>query len=69
MSDHLPRSGRAGLDPGLCGACRHSQVIETRRGSVFRLCRRSLTDPAFPRYPQLPVLRCAGFEPAVVEGA
>jgi hypothetical protein len=49
--------------PGLCGACRHSRVIETARGSTFRLCERSTTDPRFPRYPSLPVLECAGFEP------
>jgi len=30
---------------------------------VFRLCERSATDPAYPRYPALPVLRCPGFEP------
>ena len=50
--------------PGLCGACRHSRVIATRRGATFRLCERSATDPRFPRYPALPVLDCAGFEPA-----
>ena len=32
------------------------------RGSRFVLCERSRTDPRFPRYPPLPVLRCAGFE-------
>jgi hypothetical protein len=55
---------RSGPDPGLCGSCRHSRLIETRTGSVFRLCERSVTDPAYPRYPALPVLRCAGFEPS-----
>jgi hypothetical protein len=49
--------------PGLCGACRHSRLIGTRSGSRFRLCERSRTDPAFRRYPPLPVVRCAGFEP------
>jgi hypothetical protein len=52
-----------GPQPGLCGACRHSRVIQTARGSTFRLCERSATDPRFPRYPNLPVLRCSGFEP------
>jgi hypothetical protein len=33
---------------------------------MFRLCERSVTDPIYPRYPALPVLRCAGFEPAEV---
>ncbi len=48
--------------PGLCGHCRHSRAIETRRGSIFRLCERSATDPRFPRYPALPVLHCRGYE-------
>jgi hypothetical protein len=30
---------------------------------VFWLCERSVTDPTYPRYPPLPVLRRAGFEP------
>jgi hypothetical protein len=48
--------------PGLCGTCRYSRRIVTARGSVFRLCERSVTDPRYPRYPALPVLQCAGFE-------
>jgi len=48
---------------GLCAACRHTRRIESARGSVFWLCRRSATDPAYPRYPALPVVRCAGFAP------
>ncbi len=52
-----------GPPPGLCGACRHSRVIQTARNSIFRLCERSTTDPHFPRYPNLPVLDCAGFKP------
>jgi hypothetical protein len=27
------------------------------------MCERSKTDPAYPKYPRLPVLECAGFEP------
>ena len=49
--------------PGLCGGCRHSRVIKAARGSTFRLCERSTTDPRFRRYPNLPVLECVGFEP------
>ena len=55
--------GRAGLPPGLCASCRHARRIETARGSRFWLCERSFDDPTFPRYPVLPVLRCAGFDP------
>lgn len=47
---------------GLCASCRHVQVIETPRGSTFYLCRLSAVNPDFPKYPRLPVLRCAGYE-------
>lgn len=47
---------------GLCNACVHQQLVPNRRGSVFSLCRRSKTDPAFPRYPRIPVRECGGFE-------
>jgi hypothetical protein len=49
---------------GLCSHCRHVQVIDSARGSSFYLCRLSLVNPAFAKYPRLPVLRCAGFEEA-----
>jgi hypothetical protein len=48
---------------GLCDSCRHQRLVPTTRGSVFSLCERSRTDPAYRRYPAIPVLRCAGFEP------
>ena len=48
---------------GLCGRCRHAQRVASAR-STFLRCARSDTDPAFPRYPRLPVLACAGFEEA-----
>lgn len=47
---------------GLCLECRFAQVVESERGSVFYLCQRSRTDPAFPKYPALPVVRCSGYE-------
>jgi hypothetical protein len=50
---------------GLCASCGHARRIVSGKGSVFWLCRRSETDPAFPRYPALPVLACTGYEPAV----
>jgi hypothetical protein len=46
---------------GLCAVCRHARTVENRRGSRFWLCAMSRTDPRFPRYPPLPVLRCAGY--------
>ncbi|HEV8441660.1 MAG TPA: hypothetical protein VGT40_26535 [Methylomirabilota bacterium] len=47
---------------GLCADCRHARRLVSGRGSVFWLCRRAEGDPAFPRYPRLPVLRCPGYE-------
>ena len=48
---------------GLCDSCAHQQVVRNTRGSVFSLCRRSRTDPAYPKYPPLPVRACPGHEP------
>jgi hypothetical protein len=47
---------------GLCVACAHQRVVRNTRGSVFSLCMRSKDDPAYPRYPRLPVLTCGGFQ-------
>lgn len=46
---------------GLCDTCRHAHPIESAKGSFFLLCDLSRTDPAFPKYPRLPVLACPGF--------
>jgi hypothetical protein len=48
---------------GLCDTCVHQQVVRNTRGSVFSLCLRSRSDPAYPKYPPLPVLACPGHEP------
>jgi hypothetical protein len=40
----------------------HQRIVTTTRGSGFSLCERSRTDKAYPRYPRLPVTRCAGYE-------
>ncbi len=47
---------------GLCDSCSHQRLVANTRGSTFSLCERSREDPAYPRYPRLPVLECAGFE-------
>ena len=54
----------APTNAGLCDSCRHQQLVHNTRGSTFSLCRRSRTDPAYPRYPRLPVCECAGYEPS-----
>jgi hypothetical protein len=48
---------------GLCASCRHARRITSARGSRFTLCERSRSDPAYPRYPRLPVAACPGHEP------
>lgn len=48
---------------GLCDSCVHQRLVPNTRGSEFSLCERSRTDPAYPRYPRLPVSACAGHEP------
>lgn len=50
---------------GLCLTCRWMHSVTNRRGSTFYRCGRADSDPAFPRYPPLPVLQCAGYEPAL----
>ena len=54
---------RDGAAAGLCADCRHARRIGNRRGSVFLLCDRAATDPRYRRYPPLPVVSCAGYEP------
>jgi hypothetical protein len=55
----------AGAPPpraGLCERCRHARCQRSARGALFWRCLRADHDPAFRRYPPLPVERCAGFE-------
>jgi hypothetical protein len=47
---------------GLCNSCRFQRVVSNTRGSRFSLCERSRHDHNYPRYPRLPVTRCAGHE-------
>jgi hypothetical protein len=58
-----PASGPS-ASAGLCDSCRHQQLVRNTRGSTFSLCRRSREDPAYPRYPRLPVVACPGYEAA-----
>jgi hypothetical protein len=52
---------------GLCDSCVHQRIVRNTRGSSFSLCERSRIDPAYPRYPRLPVTECAGHEPRAPE--
>jgi hypothetical protein len=72
LPDSAPRRGRldrSALDrlpvhPGLCASCVHLELQASKR-SVFARCGSSEADPRFPRYPRLPVVACAGFEPKI----
>lgn len=66
------RAHLAGSVPeaGLCAGCRNVRVVHSGKGSTFYLCELSKTDPAFPKYPRIPVLRCRGYlpDPAATAG-
>lgn len=51
----------ASVDAGLCATCSHSRQVESDRASTFYLCERSASDPSFPKYPRLPVVKCPGY--------
>lgn len=59
---------RLGAPAGLCATCRHAAVLSSR-SSTFLRCGMAEVDPAFPRYPRLPVLACRGYERVPEGGA
>lgn len=59
----------AAPEPGLCRNCAHARVLRSARGSAFRRCGLHDRDPSYPKYPRLPVLRCAGHAPEDTEAA
>lgn len=46
------------VDPGLCQRCARAKRVQTARGSSFWQCTHSQVDPAYPKYPRLPVTTC-----------
>ena len=46
---------------GLCATCEFRRTVKAAR-STFYMCERSFTDPRFPKYPPIPVIRCAGYQ-------
>ncbi|HEV3204155.1 MAG TPA: hypothetical protein VGY77_07225 [Gemmataceae bacterium] len=45
----------------LCETCAMMREIVTPKGSRFLLCRLSKSDPAYPKYPPQPIVRCQGY--------
>lgn len=60
-------AGGPARDPGLCATCVHGRRVVSGRGSEFWMCGLAARDPAFAKYPRLPVLRCPGYEPRSTE--
>ena len=63
MMNDSRRSGQPAQPAGLCPVCANVQVITNARGSVFYLCRLSVADVRFPKYPPQPVISCPGWQP------
>ena len=65
-ADRGPKSDEAGSarSPygGLCATCAKVRVIKSDRGSTFVMCRESLTDSRYSKYPPQPVRSCPAFE-------
>jgi hypothetical protein len=57
MQESAPPAPREGL----CDTCAHARRVVNDRGSVFVRCAYSTVDPAFPKYPRLPVLACSAY--------
>jgi propionyl-CoA synthetase len=53
----------AGVNPGMCGDCRHALVKETHRGTAYLRCGRAAWDDRLVKYPRLPVTKCEGYAP------
>lgn len=51
------------MTQSLCETCASMREVITPKGSRFLLCQLSRTDPAFPKYPPQPVVRCDGYQP------
>jgi hypothetical protein len=47
---------------GLCATCRYAATQKSSRGSLFWRCLRADEDPAYRRYPPIPVQVCLGHE-------
>ncbi|HEX5617241.1 MAG TPA: hypothetical protein VFX51_02405 [Solirubrobacteraceae bacterium] len=55
------------MNAGLCDRCAHQKLIHNTRGSTFSMCERHRREPErFPKYPRLPVIACAGYEPSTI---
>jgi hypothetical protein len=54
---------------GLCADCVHARRIPSSHGSTFFRCQLADSDPAFRKYPQLPMIHCDGYVPPELPSA
>ena len=47
---------------GLCATCAFGRLFRSGKDATYVTCDLSRTDPAYPRFPSIPVIRCRGFE-------
>jgi hypothetical protein len=57
------------MGTGLCDICAHAECVTSSRQSTFSLCRLSLGNSRYAKYPALPVLNCEGYEPRSIRQA
>ncbi|UPT73441.1 MAG: hypothetical protein M0D55_16450 [Elusimicrobiota bacterium] len=58
----MPRlpEGRDRAPRGDCLGCAHAKTLKTKSGSAIFLCGRAETEPAYEKYPALPLRGCPG---------
>jgi hypothetical protein len=49
------------MTQSLCETCAWMREVITPKASRFLLCELSKTNPAYPKYPAQPMIRCEGF--------
>jgi hypothetical protein len=55
------------MTQSLCESCVRMREVISAKGSRFLLCRLAQSNPAYPKYPPQPVVRCPGFEAIVAQ--
>ncbi len=59
-ADRRTLLARLSASPGLCGTCKHLELLASKR-SVFARCGLAEKDPRYLKYPPLPVVACPGW--------
>lgn len=58
----MPSEADDATEPGLCASCRHAEAIQGARSTFWRCGRHEDEPERFPRFPEVPVVECAGYE-------